>query len=103
VSEPARKNPSPTAADAIEDEVQEAFYDSTPGIGFKLSPMKDAAAMADICTEYPNVLQDALMMHCNAPLLILRVLHKFGIHPHLKSLRKLDWKQIKGGRKLRIF
>jgi hypothetical protein len=34
-------------------------------------------------------------MCCNPPLLILRVLHKFGIHPKLSALKKVDFSTIK--------
>jgi hypothetical protein len=75
----------------------EFFYEFDPNAGLRLSPAKDRQAIATICHEYPNALQDALMMHCNPALLILYVLHKFPVHPRLKALRKLDWKQSKIG------
>jgi hypothetical protein len=81
------------------------FYDIGPEIegSFKLSPYKDVVAISDICRRYPDALQDALMMHCNVPLVILRVLHKFKVHPQLKALKKLDIKQIKMGPEIERF
>jgi hypothetical protein len=75
------------------------FYDSNRGHDgrLKLAPTNDAKAIAAICAAYPAALADALMMSCNPPLYILRVLHKFGVHPKLAALRKLDWKAIKMG------
>jgi len=75
------------------------FYDPNVGHGrrLKLAPTNDAKAIAAICTAYPAALSDALMLSCNAPLYILRVLHKFRIHPKLAALNKLDWKAIKMG------
>jgi hypothetical protein len=75
------------------------FYDSNPGHEgrLKLAPTNDAKAIAAICEAYLTALPDALMMSCNAPLYILRVLHKFGVHPKLTVLRKLDWNAIKMG------
>jgi len=65
--------------------------------GFKISPTRDMAAISSFSAEFPNALQHALMMHSNPPLLILRVLHTFKVHPQLKALRKYDLKQINGG------
>jgi hypothetical protein len=75
------------------------FYKSSPGPGggLILSSTNDAKAIAEICAVYPDALHDALMMSCNPPLYILRVLHKFGLHPKLAALKKLDWKLIKMG------
>jgi hypothetical protein len=57
------------------------FYDSNSGLEgrLKLAPTSDAKAIAAICMAYPAALSDALMMSCNAPLYILRVLHKFDV------------------------
>src|SRR5947208_308997 len=63
----------------------EYFYDTAAGGRFKLLPTRDATAISAICKDYPDVLQDAVMLHSNAPLLTLRVLHKFGVHPQLKA------------------
>ena len=75
------------------------FYDSSRGREgrLKLAPTNDAKAIAAICEAHSTVLPDALMMSCNPPLYILRVLHKFGVHPKLAALRKLDWEAIKMG------
>jgi hypothetical protein len=75
----------------------EYFYEFNPETGFRLSTAKDKAAILSLCGEYPDALQDVLMMHCNPALLILRVLHRFQVHPQLKALRNLDWKQSKMG------
>ena len=42
----------------------------------------------------PAVLHDVLMMSCTAPLYILHVLHKFGVHPKLAARKKLNWESI---------
>jgi hypothetical protein len=65
--------------------------------GFRASPTRDKSAISSLNSEFPNALQDALMMHSNPPLLILRVLHAFDVHPQLKALRKFDLKQISNG------
>jgi hypothetical protein len=65
------------------------------GVTLSLSP--DAAAISALCEEYPNALRDILMMHCNPPLMILKVLHVFKVHPQLKLLREFDLKKIKAG------
>lgn len=78
----------------------EYFYDVGSDGAFTLSPGKDKGAMMAICDEHPDALRDTLMMHCNPPLLILRVLHKFQVHPQLKVLRKFDWTQIKMGQEI---
>lgn len=75
------------------------FYNSSPGPAGRLSlvPTNDAKAIAAICSAYPAALCDAVMMSCNPPLYTLRVLHKFGFHPKLEALKKLDWRLIKMG------
>jgi len=76
----------------------EYFYANPGHHGrLKLSPTNDAKEINAICTAYPSALHDALMMSCNSPLYILRVLHKFGVHPKLELLRKLNWKAIEMG------
>jgi hypothetical protein len=75
----------------------EYSYDYVPGKSFRVLPSNDSAAIEALCSEHSVVLHDALMLHCNPPLLTLRVLHRFGIHPQLKMLRKLDWDEIKMG------
>ena len=72
----------------------EYFFDIVPGRSLKLSPAKDAAAIAALCADYPDALLQALYGHCISPLLILRVLHKFKIHPQIKVLKKIDWKHL---------
>ena len=77
----------------------EYFNEPTPGnIGtFRVSQTRDKTAISRLIVEFPDALQHALMMHSNPPLLILRVLHAFKVHPQLKALRKYDLKQIRGG------
>ena len=72
----------------------ELFFDLVPDSGLKLSPAKDAAAISAVIAEYPDALPQALKLHCTSPLFILRVLHKFKIHPQIEILKKLDWKRI---------
>jgi hypothetical protein len=78
------------------------FYDSKPAAegSLTLAPTNDANAIAAICVAYPAALCGALMMSCNGPLYILRVLHKFGAHPKLEVLKNLDWKLKKSSLKL---
>src|SRR5262249_28124684 len=87
------------------NESVEYLYDSNAGHEgrLKLAPTNDAKAIAAICTAYPAALQNAVMMSCNMPLLILRVLHKFGYHPKLEILKKLNWKKIKMGAEIERF
>lgn len=61
---------------------------------FRLEIQSDAAAIANFISEHSALMPTALMMSCNPPLLILRVLHKFGIHPKLPMLRNLNWEEI---------
>jgi len=63
--------------------------------GFRLSATNDQAAISEFLSAYPSTLPDALMMSCNPPLLILRVLHKFGTHPKLSALNRFDFSSIK--------
>jgi hypothetical protein len=64
---------------------------------FKISAISDRVAIAGLLAEFPNALESALMLHSNPPILVLRVLHAFGVHPHLKALRQFDLKKINGG------
>ena len=57
----------------------------------------DAAKIAALCDEFPEVADVTLQGTCNSALLILRVLHKFWLHPKIPELRKLDWSQIRVG------
>jgi len=71
------------------------YHLSTENGGLKLVPANDVTAITELRKEFPTALRDALMMSCNPPLLILRVLHKFGIHPKLVALKNLPWAKIK--------
>ncbi len=70
------------------------FFDVNPGSSFKLSPRNDAATIDVLFAEYPDALFQAIQAHCIPPLLILRILHKFKIHPQIAILNLIDWKQI---------
>jgi hypothetical protein len=61
------------------------LYDFEADGSFKLSPNKDRETILAICKEYPDALRDALMMHCNPALLILRVLHKFHLSTYWRA------------------
>jgi hypothetical protein len=69
--------------------------------GFKVDFGKDAKSIDRLISEFPEVSSSILAYGCNPPLLILRVLHKFGRHPKLSALRQIDfspipaWSQIK--------
>jgi hypothetical protein len=77
------------------------YFYVAPSLGenysFRLSATNDSAKLSEFLSQYPNALRDALMMSCNPPLLILRVLHKFAIHPKLTELKKFDFTAIKMG------
>jgi hypothetical protein len=62
--------------------------------GFKLDFNRDKTAIDELCHLFPMVLARSLMYACNPPLLTLRVLHRFGHHPRLPELKKLNWKEI---------
>jgi hypothetical protein len=70
------------------------FFHSNPGGSIKLIPWSGAAAIAAFYAEYPDALFQAIQAHCIPPLLILRVLHKFMIHPQFAVLKRVDWEQI---------
>lgn len=63
--------------------------------GLRLEMQQGQIAIESICSEFSDVFPASIMLPCNGALLILRVLHKFGRHPKLPELRKLDWNQIK--------
>jgi hypothetical protein len=63
--------------------------------GFRLSATNDQAAISDFLSAHPSILPNVLMMSCNPPLLILRVLHKFRNHPKLSALKSFDFSAIK--------
>jgi hypothetical protein len=75
----------------------EYLYVPSPEGGFCISFKADAHAISALFDDYPDVLVQALTLHSNVPLLILRVLHKFGMHPQLKILNKLKWDAIENG------
>jgi hypothetical protein len=60
----------------------------------------DAGKIAALCDEFPEVADVTLQRTCNSALLILRVLHKFRLHPKIPELRKLDWSQVRAGREI---
>jgi hypothetical protein len=68
------------------------------GGAFKLTASTDLSAIKLICDEFPDALQTAMIMSSNAPLLILRVLHKFKIHPKLRVRRQMKWPSKVGPR-----
>jgi hypothetical protein len=70
------------------------FFDFDSSLGVKLSLAKDTATMDAVIAEYPDALHEAVVLHCTFPLLILRVLHKFKIHPKIQTLKNIDWKRI---------
>jgi hypothetical protein len=77
--------------------IEYLYQDKTKEGGpFKLAASNDAASIDRICAEFLRGLRTSLMMSCNPPLLILRVLHKFKVHPKLPPLKRLDWTAIKG-------
>ena len=63
--------------------------------GLKLIPEGDLKAIEKIAASHPEALSDMLMVSCNAALLILRVLHKFDVHPQLAVLKELNLSGIR--------
>ncbi|RWO24451.1 hypothetical protein [Mesorhizobium sp.] len=55
----------------------------------------DAAEIAALCEEFPDVANVTIQLTCNAALMTLRVLHKFPLHPQIPELKKLGWSQVK--------
>ncbi len=68
------------------------FFHANTGGSIKLIPWSGAAAIAAFYAEYPDALFQAIQAHCIPPL--LRVLHKFKIHPQFAVLKRVDWEQI---------
>jgi hypothetical protein len=60
----------------------------------RLELAHDPKAINDFVSEFPDALPAALLMSCTPSLLVLRVLHKFGIHPKLPMLKRVDWDVI---------
>jgi hypothetical protein len=56
----------------------------------------DRDAIEAILREWPDAIPKTVMLSCNTTLLILRVLHKFDMHPRLEALRHVTWNQIDG-------
>jgi len=69
------------------------LYVVTP-TGLRLDTGRNVIAVEGFCNEFPDVLPESLMYACNAALLILRVLHKFRMHPQLPELKRLKWSGI---------
>ena len=63
-----------------------------------LRPTRDVDAIAALRAEYPDAAPAAVMMSCNPPLLILRALHKFPLHPQIPALKGLDMTATAAGR-----
>ena len=70
------------------------------GDGLRLDLKRDQVELDRVRTEFQDVLKELLYYACNPPLLTLKVLHKFGHHPRLSALRKLDWGRIPGWAKI---
>jgi hypothetical protein len=68
--------------------------------GFKITPSRDRSAIAALVEEYPDALRDMLMIHSNPPLLVLKVLHKFGETPRIKALKQFGFQHVKMGREI---
>lgn len=77
--------------------IEYLYQDNTENGGpFRLTASNDADSIAQVCSEFPRALRTSMMMSCNPCLLILRVLHKFKVHPKLPFLKQIDWTAIKG-------
>jgi hypothetical protein len=68
---------------------------TSTGGPLRLSASNDRQAITAMCAEFPTALSVTLEMSCNPALLILRVLHKFGVHPKLAFFKKMHWANIK--------
>jgi hypothetical protein len=68
--------------------------------GLKVNLKNDRAEIDKMRKKFQDVLDELLYYACNPPLLTLRVLHKFGYHPRLSALKKLDWSRIPGWTKI---
>jgi hypothetical protein len=66
-----------------------------------LSASTDGKRIAGLCKEFPGSLDGALMMSCNPALLVIRVLHEFGVHPRIPPLRQYDFGTSALGRELK--
>jgi hypothetical protein len=62
--------------------------------------MNDRQAIELIHREFPNAPELVLQANCNPAFLILRVLHRFQVHPHLAALEESNWTGIKGWSRL---
>ena len=62
--------------------------------GWRLNPSTQGEALTQRAQEYRGILSDVLMACFSAPLLTLRVLHKFGTFRKIGALRKYDFKDI---------
>jgi hypothetical protein len=62
--------------------------------GLRLDVRRNGIEIDRLCNEFRDVLGDSLVFACNPALLILRVLHKFRMHPQLSELKKLKWSTI---------
>lgn len=54
----------------------------------------DIKFIQELLDEFPNALATAVMMSSTSPMLVLKVLHKFRIHPKLPIMKKLTWEKI---------
>jgi hypothetical protein len=62
--------------------------------GLRLDVGRDGIEIDRLCNEFRDVLPDSLVFACNPALLILKVLHKFRMHPQLSELKKVKWSAI---------
>ena len=74
-------------------------YDRAEDGTFKVKA-NDLSAIDSIVQRWPDTIPTALEVSCNSALLILRVLHKFDVHPQLSMLKDYNWKQIGGWTKV---
>jgi hypothetical protein len=58
------------------------------GSGFGIDPRNESKILKDKAADFRGVMSDTLMATFNAPLLLLRVLHKFDVLPKLEQLRR---------------
>jgi hypothetical protein len=56
----------------------------------------DRDAIDAILRDWPDAIPKTVMLSCNPTLLILRVLHKFDMHPRLEALKSVTWHQMAG-------
>lgn len=67
-----------------------------------LSMSDERSRIESLRHEFPKALDGAVMFSCNPAFLILRVLHRFPLHPKIPPLRRYDPRVSKAGRDIEL-